>query len=172
MICCHRSTWLPAWLPALFASCLHALAAAPATAQDALPASVQAALRKADLPADALAAVALPLSGGAWTRPWQYRAQVPMQPASTMKVATSIVALDLLGPNHRGHTELRSAAPLAGGTLQGDLVLKGGADPELGVPQFWALLLDLRQRDTGFIKGRARPFQPLGLKTRINLSQD
>lgn len=144
---------LLAWWPAFFMGGWLAAAAAPANAQDALPTAVQQALRQADLPADALAAVALPLTGGPWLRPWQHRAQVPMQPASTMKVLTSIVALDLLGPNHRGHTELRSAAPLDGGTLQGDLVLKGGADPELGVPQFWALLLDLRQAGVTHIAG-------------------
>ena len=144
---------LSARLPALFGAFLLTVMAAPAIAQDALPAAVQQALRQADLPADALAAVALPLSGSPWLRPWQHRAQMPMQPASTMKVLTSIVALDRLGPNHRGHTELRSAAPLAGGTLQGDLVLKGGADPELGVPQLWALLLDLRQAGVTHIAG-------------------
>jgi D-alanyl-D-alanine carboxypeptidase/D-alanyl-D-alanine-endopeptidase (penicillin-binding protein 4) len=32
-------------------------------------------------------------------------------------------------------------------------VLKGGADPELGVPQFWALLLDLRQAGVTHIAG-------------------
>ena len=49
---------------------------------------------------------------GRW--PWRYRADVPMQPGSAMKLVTSIVALDRLGPNHRGHTELRSAAPVRG----------------------------------------------------------
>ncbi len=141
-------------LPTLFAAAiLWVLLPGPAGAQDALPGPVLQALRQADLPADALAAVALPLAGSPWLRPWQHRAQVAMQPASTMKLVTSIVALDRLGPNHRGHTELRSTAPLAGGTLQGDLVLKGGADPELGVPQFWALLLDLRQAGVTHITG-------------------
>jgi D-alanyl-D-alanine carboxypeptidase/D-alanyl-D-alanine-endopeptidase (penicillin-binding protein 4) len=76
-----------------------------------------------------------------------------MAPGSTMKLLTSVVALDRLGPNLRGHTELRSAAALEGGVLQGDLVLRGGADPELGVAQFWALLLDLRQRGVQHIAG-------------------
>ncbi|MBL8314878.1 MAG: D-alanyl-D-alanine carboxypeptidase/D-alanyl-D-alanine-endopeptidase [Rubrivivax sp.] len=141
-------------LPALCAAAiLWLVLPGPAAAQDALPGPVLQALRQADLPADALAAVALPLAGPPWLRPWQHRAQVAMQPASTMKLVTSIVALDRLGPNHRGYTELRSAAALAGGTLQGDLVLKGGADPELGVPQFWALLLDLRQAGVTHIAG-------------------
>ncbi len=77
-----------------------------------------------------------------------------MQPGSSMKVVTSVVALDHLGPNHRGYTELRSAAAVEAGVLRGDLVLQGGADPELGVPQLWALLLDLRQAGVHTIEGR------------------
>lgn len=126
---------------------------APAAAQDRLPPAVLQALQQAGVPGDALAAVALPLDAGPWVRPWQHRAQVAVQPASTMKVVTAVVALDRLGPNHRGHTELRSAAELSGGTLHGDLVLQGGADPELGVPQLWALLLDLRQAGVAHIAG-------------------
>ncbi len=122
----------------------------PATAP-ALPPAVKQALLQAGVPEDAIAAVALPLGHAA--TPWLYRADQPMQPASTMKVLTSIVALDRLGPNHRGSTELRSAAPLAGGILQGDLVLKGGADPELGVAAFWQMLVDLRQAGVTRIEG-------------------
>ena len=137
---------LPALLSLALAAC-----SLRAAAQDPLPPPVLQALVQAGLPEDALAAVALPL--GHWGRPWGHRAQVPMQPGSTMKLLTSIVALDRLGPDLRGHTELRSAAPLQGGVLQGDLVLQGGADPELGVPQLWALLLDLRQRGVQHIAG-------------------
>ncbi len=122
----------------------------PATAP-ALPPAVKLALLKAGVPEDALAAVALPL--GHKRAPWLYRADVPMQPASTMKLLTSIVALDRLGPAHRSSTELRSAAPLNGGVLRGDLVLKGGADPELGVPQFWQMLVDLKQAGVTRIEG-------------------
>ena len=135
----------------LVTALLTALLAAPARAQDALPPAVYEALRAAALPADALAAVALPLRH--WARPWQHQAQRPMQPGSAMKLVTSVVALDRLGPNHRGFTELRSAAPLQGGTLQGDLVLKGGGDVELGPPQLWALLVDLQQAGVRHIAG-------------------
>ena len=122
-----------------------------AHAQDPLPAAVQDALRSAGLPAEALAAVALPLRP--WARAWRYQAQRPMQPGSAMKLVTSIVALDRLGPNHRGTTELRSVAPLQEGRLQGDLVLKGGGDVELGPAQLWALLVDLQQAGVRHIAG-------------------
>ncbi len=126
----------------------------PVGAQDTLPDTVKAALQKAGVPPEAFGAVALPLGPLAGeSRPWRYRADVPMQPASTLKVLTSVVALDVLGTGVRGSTELRTAAPLNDGVLAGDLVLKGGADPDLGVPEFWALLTDLRAQGVREVRG-------------------
>jgi len=122
-----------------------------AQARDPLPEAVRAALERANVGADALGAVALPL--GHHGRAWRHRAERPMPPASTMKVLTTIVALDRLGPEHRGFTELRSAAAVQGGVLRGDLVLRGGADPELGTAQFWDLLMQLRARGIEHIEG-------------------
>ncbi len=130
-----------------------------------LPAAVHQALDRLALPAEALAFAALPLDH---TDPrWQHRAELPMQPGSAMKLVTTAVALDRLGPNLRGFTELRSAAPVAQGVLQGPLVLRGGADAELDVPAFWALLLELRQQGITHIAGdllldrtRWRPARP------------
>ncbi len=131
-----------AWVAAAAAVVLSGCALAPPRADGTLPATVQAALDAAGVPAAAFGAAALPLGHDA--APWQFAAERPLQPASTMKLLTSIVALDRLGPNHRTGTELLSAAALSGGVLLGDLVLRGGADVDLGVPQFWALLLELR----------------------------
>ena len=129
------------------AACL----SAAALAQDPLPTSVVEAMRAIALPSDALAAVAVPLRHRDLA--WRYQAQRPMQPGSSMKLLTSVVALDRLGPNHRGFTELRSAAALQGDTLQGDLVLLGGGDVELGLSQLWALLVDLQQSGVHHIDG-------------------
>jgi D-alanyl-D-alanine carboxypeptidase/D-alanyl-D-alanine-endopeptidase (penicillin-binding protein 4) len=128
---------------------LHLANAAPP--DDPLPPPVLAALQRAGVGPEALAAVALPLQHAA--PPWRHRAEASMQPGSTMKVVTSIVALEVLGPNHRGFTELRSAAPLSEGVLQGDLVLKGGADPELTLAGLWAMLVDLRAAGVHTIAG-------------------
>ncbi|MDQ2777943.1 MAG: D-alanyl-D-alanine carboxypeptidase, partial [Pseudomonadota bacterium] len=106
---------------------------------------------QAGIPASALAAVALPL--GHRGRPWRVQPDRAMQPASTMKLVTSVVALDRLRATHRGYTEFRSAAPLQGGVLRGALVLKGGADPDLSVPVFWDLLQDLRLHGVQSIEG-------------------
>jgi len=55
----------------------------------------------------------------------------PMQPASTMKLVTTLVGLEQLGPVFRGRTELLSNGEVKNGVLKGDLVLRGGADADL-----------------------------------------
>lgn len=58
-------------------------------------------------------------------------AERPMQPASTMKLVTTLVSLEQLGPVFRGRTELLTSADVKGDVLKGDLVLRGGADADL-----------------------------------------
>jgi serine-type D-Ala-D-Ala carboxypeptidase/endopeptidase (penicillin-binding protein 4) len=127
-----------------------ALLCSAASAQP-LPDAVLNALQSAGLNDDVIGVVVLPLAGGAPLV--LHRAEVPMQPASTIKLLTSAVALSQLGPNHRGRTELLSAAARQGDVLQGDLVLRGGVDPEFGVPQLWALLAELRYQGIRSIRG-------------------
>ena len=56
----------------------------------------------------------------------------PLMPASTMKLFTSALALEVLGPQHRFSTEvLRDGVLAADGTLRGNLVLRGDGDPSL-----------------------------------------
>jgi D-alanyl-D-alanine carboxypeptidase/D-alanyl-D-alanine-endopeptidase (penicillin-binding protein 4) len=96
-----------------------------------------AQLQQAQLPADALAFIAYPLDQS--TEPLAYQANRAMQPASTMKLLTSIAALELLGPAYRAKTHLLSyEAPVA--QLQQPLVLKGYGDMDFTVEQLWLLL--------------------------------
>jgi serine-type D-Ala-D-Ala carboxypeptidase/endopeptidase (penicillin-binding protein 4) len=141
--------------------------ATPSTPLQHLPAPVQRALAAANVPPEALAAVALPLGHSA--RSWGHRAGEPMQPASTMKLVTSMVALDRLGPNHRGYTELRSAAPLEGGVLRGDVVLRGGADSSLTLDHFWALLMELQLAGVQEIAGDVIVDRTLFQPARLDL---
>ena len=144
--------------------CAH-VAAPTASPPPALPEPVRAALERAGLDPSTLAVAVLPLEpsstppgAASLVRPkgamgLMHQADRPMQPASAMKVVTSAVALDRVGPNLRGYTELRTAAPIEGGRLRGDLVLRGGADLELGLPQLWALMLELREAGVRHIEG-------------------
>ncbi len=142
-----RLRWT-AWLLAAAA-----LSAGPAWAWGPLPAAAREALARAEVPEEALTGIVMPVDGWRWGRTWAREADRPVQPGSTMKLLTSAVALDRLGPNLRGRTQLLSAAPQVGDVLQGDLVLRGGADPELGWAQLWQMLLELREQGVRRIDG-------------------
>ncbi|MGH7712609.1 MAG: D-alanyl-D-alanine carboxypeptidase/D-alanyl-D-alanine endopeptidase [Gemmatimonadaceae bacterium] len=61
-----------------------------------------------------------------------HRADASMLPASTMKLFTTVLAYETLGPAYQFRTEvLRAGALSPDGTLYGDLVLRGGGDPAL-----------------------------------------
>lgn len=57
-------------------------------------------------------------------------------PASVIKLATSLAALDQLGPDHRFRTEFRAAGDFdrRSGVLDGDLILWSGGDPSFSIP--------------------------------------
>jgi D-alanyl-D-alanine carboxypeptidase/D-alanyl-D-alanine-endopeptidase (penicillin-binding protein 4) len=54
---------------------------------------------------------------------------LPMLPASNLKVLTSAAALHRLGPDYRYTTWLLSTGPVEDGVLRGDLILYGTGDP-------------------------------------------
>jgi serine-type D-Ala-D-Ala carboxypeptidase/endopeptidase (penicillin-binding protein 4) len=142
---------MPSPLKTLLITLTCAAALATGLHAQPLPEGVRAALQSAGLSEEQFGAVVLPLDAA--TPLVAHRAEVPMQPASTIKLITSAVALDRLGPNHRGRTELLSSATVLGDVLDGDLVLRGGVDPELGLPQLWALLAELRFQGIRVIRG-------------------
>jgi serine-type D-Ala-D-Ala carboxypeptidase/endopeptidase (penicillin-binding protein 4) len=58
-------------------------------------------------------------------------------PASNNKVFTAVWALDVLGPDHRFHTDLLITGDLEqNGVLRGDVVIRGSGDPGFGYPDF------------------------------------
>jgi D-alanyl-D-alanine carboxypeptidase/D-alanyl-D-alanine-endopeptidase (penicillin-binding protein 4) len=113
-------------------------AATQATAQP-LPPEVQAALTRAQVPADALAVLVVDADGKAAPR-LSHRADVPMNPASVMKLVTTYAALDLLGPAFVWRTPVWLDGPVVAGTLKGNLVIQGQGDPKLVLERLWLLL--------------------------------
>ncbi len=93
----------------------------------------------------------------------ELRAGRSMIPASTLKLATTATALEVLGPEFRFVTRLRAEGPWdADGVLEGDLFLTGGGDPALksGVLREWAegLAAEGLREVRGDVLGDARFF--------------
>ncbi|QTR51356.1 D-alanyl-D-alanine carboxypeptidase/D-alanyl-D-alanine endopeptidase [Candidatus Thiothrix anitrata] len=78
---------------------------------------------------------------------------VPRNPASTMKLVTTWVALKLLGPAYTWKTESWLRGELKDGVLTGDLILKGYGDPFLTDEAFREMLHDLRLKGLKEIRG-------------------
>ena len=135
------------------AALIAALALAPCNAAgaDALPAPVAAALRAAGVPASSAALFVQEV--GAAHPAVAFNAATAMNPASTMKLVTTLAALELLGPTFAWKTEAWAAGPLQGDALEGDLVLRGTGDPKLTVENFWLMLRALRARGLREIRG-------------------
>jgi D-alanyl-D-alanine carboxypeptidase/D-alanyl-D-alanine-endopeptidase (penicillin-binding protein 4) len=135
----------------LLAGAVHAADTAERGAPAPLPASVAAALEQAGVADAASAFVVVPLDGG--TLRLSHHADTPMNPASTMKLLTTYVALASLGSNYRWHTEALAAGPVVGGRLEGDLVVRGGGDPSLVIERWWLLVQRLRALGIREIRG-------------------
>ncbi|AKU23341.1 D-alanyl-D-alanine carboxypeptidase/D-alanyl-D-alanine-endopeptidase [Massilia sp. NR 4-1] len=76
-----------------------------------------------------------------------------MAPASVMKIATTVVALEQLGPVFRGRTELLGGGEVVEGVLQGDLLLRGGADMDFNEDALVHMLEKLRLKGVRRIRG-------------------
>jgi D-alanyl-D-alanine carboxypeptidase/D-alanyl-D-alanine-endopeptidase (penicillin-binding protein 4) len=116
-----------------------------------LPDTVSAALKTANVPASAIGIAVTPLSGSGLTL--TANENQPMNPASTMKLVTTLAGLELLGPQYQWRTDLMSAAPLKNGVLEGDLWLRGSGDPQLVIEDLWLLVQRLRGAGVREIRG-------------------
>ncbi|MGF6231643.1 D-alanyl-D-alanine carboxypeptidase/D-alanyl-D-alanine-endopeptidase (penicillin-binding protein 4) [Inquilinus ginsengisoli] len=78
----------------------------------------------------------------------------PMIPASTMKVASMLAAIEILGADHRFTTIVTAGGSIAGGVLNGDLALIGGGDPTLDINDLADLVGQVRQAGITKVTGR------------------
>jgi D-alanyl-D-alanine carboxypeptidase/D-alanyl-D-alanine-endopeptidase (penicillin-binding protein 4) len=79
---------------------------------------------------------------------------LPLIPASTIKLATAVVALDVLGPEYRYRTDLLASGPIEQGVLEGDLILRGGGDPMLDLADLLGLAIRLETLGIYRVDGR------------------
>lgn len=149
-------TLAPSFLRNVWAGFAGLLALSGALAQaapaGALPPPVLAALARAGVPPDAFAAVVAPVEAAGSPR-LAWRADAPMNPASVMKLATTFAALDQLGPAYTWRTPVYAQGPVQGGTLQGNLYLRGSGDPTLVMERLWLLLRQVQARGITAISG-------------------
>ncbi len=118
-------------------------AQAPTKPSTWLPPNVIEAMRRAQVPLDALHVVVMKPQPTSAT-PWTHNAQEKVNPASLMKLVTTAAALDILGPAFVWNTPVYIDGAINEGVLQGNVFIKGQGDPRLGVEKLWLLMRRLR----------------------------
>jgi len=130
----------------LFSAEVHSADPAP---QDAviryIPKAVAASLDKNQIPKEAISISVVEIEP---ERPGKvkakteldWRSQQAMNPASTMKLITTLTGLDVLGPQYRWRTNIYTDGLIRQGILRGNLYLQGTGDPKL-VPEELAKMM-------------------------------
>jgi D-alanyl-D-alanine carboxypeptidase/D-alanyl-D-alanine-endopeptidase (penicillin-binding protein 4) len=136
------------WAAALLLSCTFA---ASGEELRSLPDTVIRALNAGKIPPDRFSVFAQEI--GRESPALAFNADVPRNPASTMKLVTTFVGLEVLSPTYVWKTQAFASRPPSGGVLDGDLYLKGFGDPFLVIERYWLLLRELRLQGVRDIRG-------------------
>ena len=123
----------------------------PGVAAGLPPAEVTHAFADRGIPMSSVAIVVQ--ETGARAPLFAHRPDVPMNPASVMKLVTTFAALDLLGSGYRWRTDAFVDGTLSDGTLDGDLILRGSGDPKITVEQWDAFIASIRDHGVAAITG-------------------
>jgi D-alanyl-D-alanine carboxypeptidase/D-alanyl-D-alanine-endopeptidase (penicillin-binding protein 4) len=78
----------------------------------------------------------------------------PFIPASSIKAATAVAALNILGGAYRFSTEVHTKGSVKDGVLHGDVILRGRGDPTLTIEGLEPLIAALKSKGIKSIKGR------------------
>ena len=118
---------------------------------ESLPVSITKTLKRANIPEEAVSwsiAKIQPIKSGAgfeMREISEFNAEQGMNPASTMKLVTSLAAIETLGPAYRWKTSIYTNGEIKSGTLTGDLLIKGTGDPKLIPEEFAKVFQNLQQ---------------------------
>ena len=118
---------------------------------ESLPASITKTLKRANIPEEAVSwsiAKIQPIKSGAgfeMREISEFNAEQGMNPASTMKLVTSLAAIETLGPAYRWKTSIYTNGEIKSGTLTGDLLIKGTGDPKLIPEELAKVFQNLQQ---------------------------
>ncbi len=125
--------------------------AAADAADDTLPLRVQSALNTRNVPHETLSISVVDINSGESVLEW--RPDEPRNPASTIKLLTTLVGLDVLGPTYTWRTDVYARGEIKDSWLNGDLLLKGFGDPFLVKERVWQLVQDIRRSGIEHISG-------------------
>lgn len=141
------------FLNVIFRCFLGVVLSTAALAQDVatLPAGVRVVTSGYNLPADSYGLLVQEI--GATAPLLAINADLPFNPASSIKTLTTLAALEVLGPAYTWETEIYPLGTISEGTLQGDLLIKGGGDPFLTEDYFRNMLKMLQRRGVTRISG-------------------
>lgn len=127
------------------------LAAIGSVNAQALPPAVSDALTRARIPVASVGTYVHEV--GAQAALVAVNHALPLNPASTMKLVTTSVALDMMGPAYTWKTQAYVSGELSGDILQGDLIIRGSGDPKLVLENVWLFLRQIRSRGIREIRG-------------------
>uniref|UniRef100_UPI0040478CF5 D-alanyl-D-alanine carboxypeptidase/D-alanyl-D-alanine endopeptidase n=1 Tax=Polynucleobacter sp. TaxID=2029855 RepID=UPI0040478CF5 len=119
-------------------------------AKDLLPASVELAIKKSAIPKEAISISVDRITSHGSDATFNshnvihWQESLAMNPASTMKLVTSLAAMEMLGPQYRWKTDLFTNGHISKGTLRGDLLIRGSGDPKLIPEELNKLLTNLK----------------------------
>ena len=134
------------FLAIAFSFCTSSLAA-----DSRLPDRVRRALDVRGVPHETISIYVTDVDSGATVVSWL--PDEARNPASTIKLLTTLAALDILGPAYRWKTELYALGDVSDGRLEGDLLIKGYGDPFLVTERIWRMLRNLRNLGIEHIDG-------------------
>ncbi len=134
-----------------FATLVLVLAMSVQAAETELPGRIRSALDARNIAHDSLSVFVADVETGETVLQW--RSDEARNPASTIKLLTTLVALDVLGPAYRWRTDVYAKGKLSSGRLDGDLLLKGYGDPFLVTERVWQLLRNIRHAGVREITG-------------------
>jgi serine-type D-Ala-D-Ala carboxypeptidase/endopeptidase (penicillin-binding protein 4) len=144
-----------------FRRCLPCIALmACASAAQGLPKEILSQLARAGVPASAISVVvqALPVAATTATSTLapaliKHRADASMNPASVMKLVTTYAALDQLGADFTWKNRVYIDGTLAGGILQGNLILRGSGDPKFVLERIEELFAQVQAKGVREVRG-------------------
>jgi len=126
-------------------------APAPARPPRALPDALNGIIQSGDLSRTSLGIRVIEADTGRVV--FNHNAELPLKPASNMKVMTSAAVLSLLRPEYVFTTGFYAASRPVNGVVRGDLFIKGSGSPQLVGEQWWLMARELRARGITRVEG-------------------